>query len=157
MTEADFGDTGNAMADDLNDTQTSTVPAGYAPLPWHRGFGRMVGPLYEGTAPDGAYRRAFRVEEHHANGMGNAHGGMLMTFADVAWGHAVSSGHDQWWVTVRLTCDFLSSPALGEWVEGTGTIIGQAGSLYTVRGRVWTGERTLLTGTGTFKVIPRRD
>jgi len=145
------------MADDLFDTQTSDIPVGYAPLPWHRGFGRMVGPLYEKTGDDGSYTRAFRVEEHHVNGMSNAHGGMLMTFADTAWGHAVSAHEDQWWVTVRLVCDFLSSAALGEWVEANGEIIGVADGLHTVRGRVWCGDRTLLTGTGTFKVIARRD
>lgn len=143
------------MADDLLHTQTSDVPEGFAPLPWHRGFGRMVGPLYEKTTEDGGYVRAFRVEEHHTNGMSNAHGGMLMTFADTAWGHVVDAGQDHWWVTVRLLCDFLSSAALGEWVEGTGVIEGVCGDLYTVRGRVWCGERTLLTGTGTFKVLPR--
>ncbi|MEM7766737.1 MAG: PaaI family thioesterase [Pseudomonadota bacterium] len=145
------------MADDLHDTQTSQVPEGYEILPWHRGFGRMIGPLYERTYPDGRYERAFRVEEHHANGMANAHGGMLMSFADTAWGHAVSSDGDAWWVTVRLTCDFLSSAAMGDWVEGTGEIIGCHDTLFTVRGRIWSGARTLLTGTGTFKVIPRRD
>lgn len=144
------------MADDLHDTQTSTIPGGFTVLPWHRGFGRMVGPLYEKTNADGSYVRGFRVEEHHVNGMGNAHGGMLMTFADMAWGHVVSAGADHWWVTVRLSCDFLSSPALGEWVEGTGEIIGERDSLYTVRGRIWSGERMLMTGTGTFKVIERR-
>ena len=106
------------MADDLLPEQTSDIPAGYAVLPWHRGFGRMVGPLYERGEPGGGYTRAFRVEEHHTNGMSNAHGGMLMTFADMAWGHAVDAGEDFWWVTVRLVCDFLSSAALGEWVEG---------------------------------------
>ena len=144
------------MADDLLPEQTSDIPAGYAVLPWHRGFGRMVGPLYERAEPAGRYTRAFRVEEHHTNGMSNAHGGMLMTFADMAWGHAVDAGEDYWWVTVRLVCDFLSSAALGEWVEGTGEVIGAQDGLHTVSGRIWCGERLLMTGTGTFKVLPRR-
>ena len=143
------------MADDLLSTQTSDLPPGYEILPWHRGFGRMVGPLYERAEPGGGYTRAFRVEEHHVNGMSNAHGGMLMTFADMAWGHAVDAGQDKWWVTVRLVCDFLSSAALGEWVEGRGEIIGLQGDLYTVAGRIWSAERTLMTGTGTFKALQR--
>lgn len=144
------------MADDLHDTQTSSVPDGFEVLPWHRGFGRMVGPLYEKSLPDGGYVRGFRVEEHHVNGMDNAHGGMVMTFADMAWGHAVDRRPDSWWVTVRLVCDFLSSAARGEWIEGTGEVIGVRDQLYTVRGRIWSGDRTLMTGTGTFKVIERR-
>ncbi len=144
------------MADDLLQSQTSEIPEGYAVLPWHRGFGRMVGPLYERLEPGGGYTRAFRVEEHHTNGMSNAHGGMLMTFADTAWGHVVDGGADHWWVTVRLTCDFLSSAALGDWVEATGEIIGRQGDLFTVRGRTWCGDRLIMTGTGTFKILPRK-
>ena len=143
------------MADDLLNTQTSDIPDGFEVLPWHRGFGRMVGPLYEKRLPDGGYVRGFRVEEHHTNGMQNAHGGMLMTFADMAWGHVVSAGEDYWWVTVRLLCDFLSGASLGEWVEATGEIVGQQGDIYTVRGRIWCGERTIMTGTGAFKVLKR--
>ncbi|MEM1105471.1 MAG: PaaI family thioesterase [Pseudomonadota bacterium] len=143
------------MADDLLQSQTSDVPEGFAVLPWHRGFGRMVGPLYERPGPGEAYTRAFRVEEHHLNGMSNAHGGMLMTFADMAWGHVVDAGPDHWWVTVRLVCDFLSSAALGDWVEGRGETLGRQGDIHTVRGRIWCGERLLMTGTGTFKVLPR--
>jgi acyl-coenzyme A thioesterase PaaI-like protein len=41
--------------------------------------------------------------------MTNAHGGMLMSFADMAWGHVVSVETSSYWVTVRLTLDFLSS------------------------------------------------
>lgn len=144
------------MPDDLLNTQTSDIPDGFKPLPWHRGFGRMVGPLYEKALEGGGYVRAFRVEEHHTNGMSNAHGGMLMTFADMAWGHVVDAGPDHWWVTVRLMCDFLSGAALGEWVEGTGEIVGQQDGIYTVRGRIWCGERTLMTGTGAFKVLKRK-
>lgn len=143
------------MSDDLTDNQTSDIPKGFTVLPWHRGFGRQVGPLYEKLNSDGSYIRAFRVEEYHTNGMKNAHGGMLMTFADTAWGHVVDGGPDHWWVTVRLVCDFLSGASLGDWVEGTGEIIGVQDSLYTVRGRIWSGDRMLMTGTGTFKVLKR--
>ncbi len=145
------------MADDLMDTQTGDVPEGFTPLPWHRGFGRQVGPLYDRILPGGGYIRAFRVEPHHVNGMMNAHGGMLMTFADMAWGHAVDPGEGYGWVTIRLVCDFLSGAALGDWVEGSGEVIGETEQVYTVRGRIWCGERTLMTGTGTFKAVPRRD
>ena len=143
------------MSDDLTENQTSDIPDGFTVLPWHRGFGRQVGPLYEKIHDDGTYIRAFRVEEHHTNGMNNAHGGMLMTFADMAWGHVVDAGPDHWWVTIRLVCDFLSGANHGDWVEGTGEIVGRQGDIYTVRGRIWAGKRTLMTGTGTFKVLRR--
>ncbi|MAN74496.1 MAG: thioesterase [Henriciella sp.] len=143
------------MTDDLDRSQTFDLPEGYQLLPWHRGFGRQVGPLFEKREPEGV-TRAFRVEEHHTNGMMNAHGGMLMTFADMAWGAAVEKDEDSWWVTIRLLCDFLSGAKHGEFVEGNARIVTVENNLYTVEGRIWTGDRTLLTGTGIFKVIERR-
>lgn len=145
------------MSDELTHHQSSDVPEGYEPLPWHRGFGRQIGPLYGRENADGTYTRAFRVEEHHTNGMMNAHGGMLMTFADVAWGHAVSLGKSYWWVTVRLTCDFLSGAKHGEWVEGAAKVIHEEDNLFTVDGKIWVDDRVILTGTGVFKAIAERD
>ena len=99
----------------------------------------------------------FRVEEHHTNGMTNAHGGMLMTFADMAWGHVVSVETSSYWVTVRLTLDFLSSAHLGDWVEGGGRgALDRGRSLHRARARLG-GERLLMTGTGMFKPIQPRD
>lgn len=142
------------MSDDLTEAQTAVIPDGYTTLNWTRGFGRQIGPLYEKAAQR---LLGFRVEEHHTNGMANAHGGMLMSFADMAWGRIISIERSHWWVTVRLTCDFLSGAKLGDWVEGAGELVAEEGSLFTVRGRVWCGERTLMTGTGLFKAIGQRD
>ena len=144
------------MSDDVAAPTEFEPPPGYTPLEWRRGFARQIAPLYR-RAQNSAFTMGFRVEEHHTNGMTNAHGGMLMTFADMAWGHIVSVETSSYWVTVRLTCDFLSSAHLGEWVEGGGEVLSTADDLYVVRGRVWCGERTLITGTGLFKPIQRRD
>jgi acyl-CoA thioesterase FadM len=75
----------------------------------------------------------------------------------MAWGHAVSIETSSYWVTVRLTCDFLSSAHLGDWVEGGGDLVSTSDDLYVVRGRVWCGDNTLMTGTGVFKPIAPRD
>lgn len=144
------------MSDDLSFDQRPDVPDGYKLLDWFRGFGRQIGPLYEKFDGNGGYLRGFRVAEHHTNGMQNAHGGMLMSFADMAFGHAVSVEKSYWWVTVRLLCDFLSSAKLGDWVEGTGEVVGIDSDIYTVRGRIWVGDRTIMTGTGVFKAIEQR-
>ncbi|HVY84705.1 MAG TPA: PaaI family thioesterase [Caulobacterales bacterium] len=142
------------MSDDV--AAPSETPPDYSPLDWRRGFGRQVGPLYRSISDSGA-RLAFRVEEHHTNGMLNAHGGMLMTFADMAWGHIVSVETSHYWVTVRLLCDFLSGAKLGDWVEGVGEVLSRDDGLYIVRGRTWSGDRTLMTGTGVFKAIAPRE
>lgn len=145
------------MTDDLLEESTFRIPEGFAQMNWIRGFGRQMGPLYERNFDDGTYVRAFYVADHHSNGMGNAHGGMLMAFADVAFGHCVSMRHrSRYWVTVRLLTDFISAARRGDWVEGTGEIVGEDGDLVSVRGRIWVGERTVMIGTGVFKVLGRR-
>jgi uncharacterized protein (TIGR00369 family) len=145
------------MTDDLLDSEVPVIPEGFVPMQWTRGFGRQIGPLYQKTGPGALYTRAFLVGEHHTNGMMNCHGGMLMAFADTAFGHAVSMHRqDHYWVTVRLVTDFLSSAKLGEWVEGTGEVAGVDDDLYTIKGRIWCGDRTIMTGTGIFKTLGQR-
>jgi uncharacterized protein (TIGR00369 family) len=139
------------MSDDLTPVQAAVVPDGYQINLWQRGFGRTVGPFYSKRHADGTETLGFRVEEHHANGMNNCHGGMLMSFADMAWGRVISSQRSLGWVTVRLMTDFLSAARMGEWVEGTSEIVSEGDDLFTVRGRIWCGDRTLMTGTAVFK------
>ncbi|MCL4715092.1 MAG: PaaI family thioesterase [Hyphomonadaceae bacterium] len=144
------------MSDDVAAPAAFEIPEGYVALDWRRGFGRQIGPLYRRAAGD-SYTMGFRVEEHHTNGMQNAHGGMLMSFADMAWGHIVSVETSSYWVTVRLTTDFLASAHIGDWVEGGSEVLSREDGLYIVRGRIWAGDRTLLTGSGMFKAIQRRE
>lgn len=145
------------MTDDLLDDDAPVIPAGYTQMNWSRGFGRQIGPLYQREGADGSYSRAFLVCEHHTNGMRNCHGGMLMAFADTAFGHAISmkkSSH--YWVTVRLLTDFISAAKLGDFVEGTARVVGESDDLFTVEGRIWCGDRTIMTGTGIFKMLGPR-
>lgn len=144
------------MSDDVAAPTEFEIPAGYVPLDWRRGFGRQVGPFYRREL-DGQSVMGFRVEEHHTNGMANAHGGMLMTFADMAWGNIVSVETSSYWVTIRLVLDFLSGARLGDWIEARGELLARDGSLFTIRGKIWCGERLLVTGTGVFKAIEPRE
>jgi acyl-coenzyme A thioesterase PaaI-like protein len=145
------------MSDDVSAPAEFEIPEGYTALEWRRGFVRQIGPLYRRSNAEGGYTMAFRVEDHHTNGMTNAHGGMLMSFADMAWGHMVSVETSSYWVTVRLTLDFLSSAHLGDWVEGGSEVLSREDELFVVRGKIWSGDRLLMTGTGVFKAIQRRD
>ncbi len=144
------------MTDDLPPEAALAVPEGYQQLNWNHGFGRQIGPLYVRLDAKVGRSMAFRVEEHHTNGMKNCHGGMLMSFADMAFGNVVSVERSSYWVTIRLTCDFLSSAKLGDWVEGAGEIMGLEDDAFTVRGRVWAGDRPIMTGVGLFKTIAPR-
>ncbi|HEX2591707.1 MAG TPA: hotdog domain-containing protein [Rhizomicrobium sp.] len=143
------------MSDDLLEEEKFRVPDGFQLMQWSRGFGRQIGPFYEKNEP-GRFIRAFRVDEHHTNGMKNCHGGMLMAFADTVWGHSIPARKTHFWVTVRMVTDFLSPAKLGDWVEGSSELIGEDDDFYTVKGRIWSGDRTIMSGTGVFKTVSAR-
>jgi acyl-coenzyme A thioesterase PaaI-like protein len=141
------------MTDDLLEEYAPEIPEGYSRMNWFQGFGRQIGPLYERVNEDKTYTRAFLVSEAHTNGMKNCHGGMLMAFADMALGHAITLNANRYWVTVRMVTDFIEGASVGDWVEGTGTVAGQDGDLYTVTGRIWCADRIIMTATGIFKAL----
>jgi len=143
------------MSDDIAPPSSFEIPHGYEAVDIASGFVRGIGPLYSRRDAE-PLSMAFRVEARHTNGLRNAHGGMLMSFADLSWGHIVSVERSAYWVTVRLVVDFLASAHEGDWVEGASEVLSREDELYVVRGRVWCGERTLMTGTGLFKPLQPR-
>lgn len=94
------------------------APAGFSPLFRTSPFLDAVGPFY--------YRRdgerliiGLRILAKHANARGVAHGGLLMTLADIALGYnpAYREEPPGSWVTANLSGDFAGAAKLGDWVE----------------------------------------
>ncbi|MCW0181763.1 MAG: PaaI family thioesterase [Zavarzinia sp.] len=144
------------MNDDISTTFDPAPPPGFNRLPIRSGYGLSIGPLFERETADGGFIRAFRVGPHLTNTLNNCHGGMLMGFADVTFGHAISHRTGTNWITVRLLVDFIAGAPFGAWVEGTGRIVAANDSFRTVQGRIWSGETTIASGTGIFKVLTPR-
>jgi acyl-coenzyme A thioesterase PaaI-like protein len=59
-------------------------------------------------------------------------------------------------VTVGFGCEFLDAAREGELIEGTGEVTRAGGSLIFLRGQLTSGERTLLTFSGTIKRVKRK-
>ena len=144
------------MTDDPSDQTKIEIPDGFQRTNWSSPFGNRVGPVFYRHFEDGGYVRAFPVDEHHINGMGICHGGMLMAFADMAFGHAITRATNRYWMTIRLVTDFMTTAKKGDWVEGSADIVGTDGDFYTVKGRIWVGEETIMSGTGLFKALGER-
>jgi acyl-coenzyme A thioesterase 13 len=96
------------------------IPNGFRPIGELRSspFLDHVGPFY--------FRRqernltlGLRVGDDHANARGTAHGGLLLTMADVALGYqlAFSQEPPAGATTVSMSADFLGAAAVGEWLE----------------------------------------
>jgi acyl-coenzyme A thioesterase PaaI-like protein len=59
-------------------------------------------------------------------------------------------------VTVGFGCEFLDAAREGELIEGTGEVTRAGGSLIFLRGQLTSGERRLLTFSGTIKRVKRK-
>jgi uncharacterized protein (TIGR00369 family) len=120
------------------------------------GFNRHIGPIFL-LAPedDGTQRFVFTAREIHMNAAGTVHGGMLMSFMDVAMSKtARGASATSRLSTIALSCDFVSPARLGERIEARVHIRRRARSVVFLSGELVAEERTLLIGTGLWKVVP---
>ena len=119
-------------------------------------FESHVGPFWHRIEPDGSVRSAFRVEKKHLNGSGNVHGGCYMAFADYSLFAIATHVLDSRAVTTNFACEFLDAAREGELIECTGEVTRAGGSLIFLRGKMISGERLLLTFSGTIKRMKRK-
>jgi acyl-coenzyme A thioesterase 13 len=86
-------------------------------------FSERVGPLYL-SSRDSVPVVGARIESHHANQVGRAHGGLLMTMADIALTRAarehVPPGSAL--ATANLQMVFLEAIDPEDWVEALPTV-----------------------------------
>lgn len=131
------------------------VPPGFLPVAPRNPFAKLLGPIYEKTDDEG-FRHGFRVSDKHLNAAGIAHGGMLMTFADILMGQAIRRSDAFPAVTVRMTTDFTAPARLGDWVDGTGRTTRVTRSMVFVEAEIAVNGRLSLTANGLFQRLGRR-
>ena len=120
------------------------------------GFNRFVGPFYRlAETENGAVKRfAFVVAQHHMNAAGSVHGGMLMTFADMAMGHTArieTSSHGA--STVSLNCDFVGPGHLHDVVEARVRVTRRTRTVVFLSCEIAAETRQLLVATGLWKLV----
>ena len=78
----------------------------------------LLGPFYSRGAGTGLVL-GLRVAKKHTNARGFAHGGVLLTLADVALGYAAEGYADPpaRLITVSVSADFAGRAEPGDWVE----------------------------------------
>jgi uncharacterized protein (TIGR00369 family) len=118
------------------------------------GFNAFAGPFWR-LPPDGdIHRFALLVEPKHMNGSGSLHGGVLMTFADIAMSQVsrkVSGAPGC--STVSLTCDFVGPGKLADVVEARVRVTRQTRTLVFLSADIVAGERVLAVATGLWKIV----
>lgn len=140
------------MATDVDTLQLT----GWEPIEL-AGFSASVGPLsMRGT---GAEREVgFIAESRHANtNIGTVHGGVLMTFADIALGLGVVDvigGRNC--VTAQLQLHFVSTAKIGTLVSCRAEIIRHSRHLVFMRGLITSDGATVASADGIWKVLEAR-
>lgn len=141
----------------MSTTHTDPRLNGYEKWEGFDPFEEQSGPYFFKQQEDGAYRCAFIAEAKHMNGQGSMHGGAMMTFADyVMFVVARPAIENTPAVTVTCNSEFTSAASIGEFIEGTGEIVHETGSMVFVRGKILAGDRMLLNFSGVLKKLRPR-
>lgn len=133
----------------------SAPPEGYRPVARRSPFLDLVGPLWVRDVPGAEIPEyGFRVEEKHANGRGGAHGGILMTVADLVLGYSAAFSRDPpvQLTTASMSVDFAGSANVGDWVTGRADIQRIGRTLAFVNAYLSVGERRILRASAVLTV-----
>lgn len=138
----------------MNESVARQLPAGAENIS-AAGFNLHAGPFYRLSADaDGlGGRYGFVVLPKHLNNGGNIHGGLLMTFADVAMSRtaraAVGGASCN---TVSLTADFVGPGRLGDLVEALVRVTRRTRTLVFQSASIRIEERVIMVITGLWKI-----
>jgi acyl-coenzyme A thioesterase PaaI-like protein len=124
---------------------------------WQRilddGFIGLVGPIWQKTDENGM-RFAFLADVKHRNRRSIVHGGMIMTFADRAFGmmgrHATGQKPQ---ATIQLDVHFVSAVQIGEFVEVRPEIVQRTRSMIFIKGDLKIDARVVATASGIWKIL----
>lgn len=129
------------------------VPEGFIKLDVPDQFVELAGPLWF-KAEGERLRVGLPLEARHGNPMGIAHGGLLVTVADMVMG--AGSGHAtgiRWpHPTVSLSSEFVRGAPLGQWLEGTARIARRTLNFCFATCDLVCGGEIVLIASGVFKI-----
>ena len=113
------------------------------------------GPFWHRMEDDGSIRCAFRVANKHLNGGNFVHGGCFMSFADYCLFATAAPILQGPGVTMSFACEFLDAAREGELIEGRAEVTRAGNSVLFMRGMLTSGERRVLSFSGTIKRVKR--
>ena len=110
-----------------------------------------VGPFFWKELEEGIQHFVLKADARHCNRHEIVHGGLMMTMIDLAMVVAAKETWDEQLVTVSLNSEFVDAGRAGDLIEANGELVRRTGSMAFVRGRVYAGERTLLSSSAVLK------
>ena len=143
----------NWMTKQLKTPSESLIPPdGFVPISHTNPFGASIGPIYE-REEHGRFVRGLYVRPELTNSAGIAHGGVLMTFADIVLARGVMQEIGRSAVTVRMVSDFMAPVLVNAWLEGRAEVSRVTRSLVFVSGELTVKGKPVFTAQGTFKPL----
>lgn len=132
---------------------TDLVPEGFRKLDVTDDFVSLAGPLWYKAEEDGL-RIGLPLERRHGNPMGVAHGGLLVTVADMVMGVGSGFSTGMFWPhpTISLTSEFVRGARLGQWLEGKARIARRTINFCFASCDLVCGGEIVLVASGVFKV-----
>ena len=132
----------------------NSIPDGFEILDFPSPFLQYIGPIYVNRGGERPVL-GLRVEQRHTNARGTAHGGLLLTLADVALGYVTGTSQDPPTplITANLTADFASAAYLGDWLEVRVDIIRASGGMGFANAFIYVGDKRIFRASGVFGLL----
>lgn len=128
------------------------------------GFTGVVGPFWRRRQAQGLELGLLVEERHSNNHLGTIHGGVVMTFADIALGSGVLnklrenlSAPPPPVVTTSLQTQFIAVAHIGDFIHCQPEAIYQGKQLVFVRGLIKSGEKLISSAEGIWKILDKRN
>lgn len=129
------------------------IADGYILLPDGLGFNDAFAPVYVKVDEHG-WHCGFFVEKHHLNPQGICHGGVLMSFCDLAMagniGHHINEMMGIF--TINMNTDFLSPGRLGQWLEMRVHHLHTTRTMATIGGLIHGPEGVVVRTNGIYRL-----
>ena len=133
------------------------LPAGFVPYREPSPFLDRVGPIYERDDETGLVF-GIRVLDHHCNRRGIAHGGLLVSLADVVLGKTAEWRADPppRLLTTGIAYDFMGIAQRGEWIEAQADFYRVGREVAFANCYIRVGTKIIGRANGQYKVSPER-
>jgi acyl-CoA thioesterase len=119
-------------------------------------FIQHVGMKVDDAGP-GFSRCSITIEDHHRNGTGVAHGGVLFTLADTAMGAALFSSLDKGEIcaTIEIKIGYFK-PVFEGTLACNATLVNKGKSVASLEATIHNGDVLVSKASGTFAIFRRK-
>jgi len=133
------------------------IPNGYLYEPSPSAFPNHVGRIFHkkatGSGSEVEHWTAIRIEPHHVNSWGFAHGGLIAMLGEVATASASWEPGGPAVVSIELNTHFLRAPKLGQLVETRARVTRRTKSLVFSEAHGFADGELVYTATGINKIL----